>query len=66
MLAVIRKRNPYFRPGTWVECFDDGCRAVDVETIDNRLQVVREKGIVIPQKQLEPFMSKALKAGFDK
>lgn len=66
MLAVIRKRNPYFKPGTWVECFDDGCRAVDVEQVNNRLRVVREKGIIIPQKELAPFMSKALKRGLDK
>ena len=66
MLAIIRKRNPYFPPGTWVECFDDGCRAVDVESVDNRLKVVREKGIVIPQEQLKPFMSKSLSKGFDK
>ena len=66
MLAVIRKRNPYFRPGTWVECYDDGCRAVDVEQVDNRLQVIREKGIIIPQKDLAPFMSRVQKRGLDK
>jgi hypothetical protein len=66
MLAVIRKRNPYFPPGTWIECYDDGCRAVDVETVENHLRVVRERGLVIPKEKLAPFMSQALKKGFDK
>jgi hypothetical protein len=66
MLAVVRKRNPYFPPGTWIECFDDGCRKVEVESVNNRLKVVKEVGLVIPQDKLEPFMSRALSKGFDK
>ena len=66
MLAVVRKQNPYFPPGTWIECHDDGCRKVEVETKDNRLRVVKEVGLIIPQKELQPFMSKALSRGFDK
>ena len=66
MLAVVRKRNPYFPPGTWSECFDDGCRKVEVESVNNRLKVVKEVGIVIPQDKLEPFMSRELSKGFDK
>jgi hypothetical protein len=66
MLAVVRKRNPYFPPGTWIECYDDGCRKVEVESVNNRLKVVKEVGLVIPQDKLEPFMSRALSKGFDK
>ena len=66
MLAVIRKRNPYFPPGTWIECFDDGCRKVEVESVNNRLKVVKEVGIILPQEKLEPFMTKALSKGLDK
>jgi hypothetical protein len=66
MLAVIRKRNPYFPPGTWIECYDDGCRKVEVESVNNRLKVVKEVGFVLPQEKLEPFMSRVLSKGFDK
>ena len=66
MLAVVRKRNPYFKVGTWVECFDDGCRKVEVETKNRRLHIIREVGIAIPQDKLAPFMSRAVKSGLDK
>jgi hypothetical protein len=39
---------------------------VDVETVENHLRVVRERGLVIPKEKLAPFMSQALKKGFDK
>lgn len=69
MLAVIVKRNPLgngFKPGTWVECFDDGCRKVIVEQKNNRLHIVREEGIIISLSELAPFIMRPKKQGLDK
>ena len=55
-----------FGPGTWVECFDDGCRRVTVTSVNNRLQVVREEVLIVPQSELAPYMMRALKRGLDK
>lgn len=70
-LFVVRKRNPFgqhYRPGTFVECYDDGCRAVDVTTDPetHRMKVVKEKGVLLLKEQLSPFMSQVLGKGFDK
>lgn len=66
MLAVITKPNPHLRVGQWIECFDDGCRKVNVETVNNRLRVVSEEGIILPREVLAPFMMRTLKRGLDK
>lgn len=68
-LYVITKQNGLgngFRPGTWVECFDDGCQRCKVETVDNRLRVVGHEGLIMPLSELRPFMMRPLKRGLDK
>jgi len=66
MLAVIRKRNPYFRVGTYVECHDDGCQKVRIAQEGTRMRIVGSEGVVLEQRLLEPFMSRVLRRGFDK
>lgn len=66
MLAVVRKRNPYWRVGTYVEIFDDGVQKVRTEQQGNRLRVLGGEGIILEQKLVEPFISRVLSKGFDK
>jgi len=65
-LFFVKKRNPYWRPGSWVECFDDGCSEVEVEQREGRLVVIREKGIVFPYLEVRPFLMRVQKSGLDK
>lgn len=65
-LHVVVKQNPYLKPGTWVECFDEGCQQAITMTYDNRVHVTGHKGILIPKRQLEQFMMTPLKRGLDK
>ena len=65
-LFVVRKRNPYLSPGTWVECFDDGCQKAKVETQNNRMKIVGHEGLLIPESLLRPFMMRPIKHGLDK
>ena len=65
-LYFVKKRNPYWRPGTWVECFDQGCRQVEVEQVEHRLKVVRDVGLVFPLSEVQEFLMRVQKRGLDK
>lgn len=65
-LYIVRKRNPYYPVGTWIECFEQGCRRVRVETVNRQLEVVADEGLLLPEKDLRPFMIKPMKRGLDK
>lgn len=65
-LYVVRKRNPYLRPGTFVESFDDGFQKCRIAQEGNRLSIRGHEGIIIPYTALAPFVSKVMKTGLDK
>lgn len=78
MLWVVRKRNPFWPPGTYVRRFDQGWQRVKMETIkvphptNPRLPPslrVEDKGcygILLPYAALAPFASRVLRQGLDK
>lgn len=60
---IVSKQNNRFRPGTWFECLDDGCREVQVETVNNRMKVVKEVGLVMPKGEIDPYITSVMKRG---
>lgn len=62
-LHIVSKANGPWRPGTWFECFDDGCRQVTVETVNNRVQVVKELGLILPHEEVFPHVTCVMKRG---
>lgn len=65
---IARKTNRW-PPGTWFECTDDGCMIVEVEARNNRMVVLREKGIIFPFSEIEEYVMTCMKRGlnsFDK
>jgi hypothetical protein len=65
-LFIVHKRNPFFRPGTWVELFDEGFQKAVVQQQGNRAEVLRNEGIVIPAESLRPYVIRVQKRGLDK
>lgn len=65
-LHVIVKRNPYYKPGTWIECWDQGCQRAIIEVRDKRIHVVGNEGIMLDKALLAPFMMRPMKRGLDK
>ena len=60
---IISKQNNRFRVGTWFECLDHGCQEVLVETVNNRMQVVKEVGFVLPHTEIGPYVTSVMKQG---
>ena len=60
---IVSKANGRFKPGTWFECLDDGCREVEVDTVNNRVVVVREVGLVFPHDAVMPYVTSVMKRG---
>lgn len=65
-LYVVVRRNKYFRPGTFLELFEDGFQKVRFKTEGHRLHILGHEGIVLPESELRPFVMKVLKRGLDK
>ena len=68
-LHVISRNNNRWRQGTWFECFDDGCREVEVYTENNRMKVKREIGFILPFSEIQDYVTTAMRKGlkrFDK
>lgn len=64
-LFVVRCPNDYFKAGAYVEKTDDGYQEVEMEQSGNRLQFVRNKGLIfnhhsIP-KALQPIMARGFR-----
>ena len=62
-LHIVSVANGPYKPGTWFECMDDGCRKVEVETVDNRVKVKKEIGLVLPHKEVLPYVTSIMKRG---
>ena len=60
---IISKANNRFRPGTWFECLDAGCREVVIETVDGRAKVVKEIGFIMPKSEIDPYITSVMKRG---
>lgn len=60
---IISKVNGPYPPGTWFECMDDGCRQVEIETVNNRMKVKKEIGLVIPHDMVMPHVTSVMKRG---
>lgn len=65
-LYIVRKANPFYPTGTWIECFEQGCQKARVETVNGRLEVVANEGLLIPLKELKPFVMRPMRGGLDK
>ncbi len=65
-LAVVVKRNPYYRVGTWLEGTDDGWQKAKVETKEQKLVVVSATGIILEKRLLAPFIMRPKTVGLDK
>jgi hypothetical protein len=64
-LYVVRKRNPFLRPGTFVRLFDHGFEQCITRTVDGRLQIVGYSGMIFSEDTLKPFISAVLSRGLD-
>lgn len=65
-LYVVRKRNPYYKVGTFLQLFDDGFQEAVMEKADgNRLRVHMNRGIVMPEEVMAPFVMQVLRRGLD-
>lgn len=62
-MHIVSRANNRWRQGTWFECFDDGCREVKIETVENRVKVVKEVGFIMPYSEIEPYTSWTMKRG---
>ena len=63
--AVVCKPNPLRLPvGAWLERDDDGYQKVEVESRENRMQVKRSVGVIIPHRELDAFVTRPTKWGF--
>ena len=64
-LYVVRKRNPYLRPGTFIRLFDHGFEQCITATVNGRLVIKGYSGMVFPEDALKPFISAVLSKGLD-
>ena len=64
-LHIVSRNNGPWRPGTWFECFDDGCMRVEIETVNNRVKGVKETGIILPWSEIEPWVATCMKKGLN-
>ncbi len=62
-LHIITRPDAPYPPGTWFECLDDGCRKVEVETVKNRVRVVKDLGIALPHDAVFPYVTSVMKRG---
>jgi len=65
MLAVVIKRNKFFRPGTWLERTDDGWQRADMVQVGKVIKIRRTYGVILPKETMEPYVCYTLKKGFD-
>lgn len=63
---MVVKKNPWFKLGTWLQGDDDGWQEAIVETIDQRLHVVKTVGFIFPRKDIKPFIMRPQKRGLNK
>ena len=63
---MVHKKNPYFKQGTMIELFTDGFQECVTEVVDNRVKVVGNKGLFMPEREVKPYCMKILKRGLDK
>lgn len=52
--------------GTWFECLDHGCQQVEIETVDNRVRVVKATGLVIPFSEIKDYVTTTMKYGLNR
>ena len=62
-LHIVSRVNGPYKPGTWFECFDDGCRQVEVKTVNNRVEIVKEIGFLLPFSVIQPYVTSIGKKG---
>lgn len=65
MLAVVIKRNKFFKPGTWLERTDAGWQKAEMMQVGKVYKIRRTVGIILPKKLMEPYVCYTLKRGFD-
>lgn len=65
-LFIVHKRNPYFKNGAILELFEDGFQEAVVEERDHRLHVIKNVGLIIPERDVKPYCMQILRRGLDK
>jgi hypothetical protein len=55
-LAIVRRKNPYFAPNTWVEVTDDGVQRVQMRQKGAGVEYVRATGLVLPYAVMKEFI----------
>lgn len=59
---IVHKANPYFKNGAIIELFEDGFQECVVDSTGN---VVGNKGLLMPEREVFPYCIKMLSKGFD-
>lgn len=62
-LHIVSRVNSSYKMGTWFECMDDGCRQVEIETVNNRVKVRKEVGFILPFDHIKTYVTTIMKRG---
>lgn len=65
-LYAVVKRNPFVKLNAYYEKFDEGWQQAVVEQVGNRINVIGNKGFMLPDKMVKPFVMRILTRGLDK
>jgi len=65
-MHIVSRVNNRWRCGTWFQCFDHGCQEVKIETVDNRVKVAKEVGLVIPFGEIKDYITTTMKRGLNR
>lgn len=65
-MHIVSKVNNRWSCGTWFQCHDHGCQEVEIETVDNRVRVVKEVGLVIPFSEIKGCITTTMKRGLNR
>ncbi len=65
-LYVVVKRNPFVKQNAYYEHFEDGWQQAVIEQEGTRINVIGNKGFMLPDKMVKPFVMRILTRGLDK
>jgi len=62
-LYICYKKNPWIKQGAIYELFEDGFQEVQLDLTG---KPIGNKGIILPEADIKPYVIKMLNKGFDK
>lgn len=65
-LVVVVRRNPYFRPGQWLEQTDEGWQKAIVRTTNNKMDFRGTEGFMYTDPEIANFIMRPRRYGLDK